>query len=537
MPDDAPQQLRIAVTLPSAASLGAYQAGAIAALLVAVHRMNQLVAQARRRPVVVVDAMGAASAGALSALLATRCLMSGVDPVHVLHRAWVQEASWGRLRRGAHDAPLSLAAVERRARDVLDPRDRRGRLRHRTPSTTRQSEPVVLHLEMGSLQALTFPIPGSGPVLEGLTHVDESEFVLRRDDGLEAWTCPSDGSPLDVALAGMSHPAVFAPRLLDRTRERERYRARGITNLPASGRLWCSDGGALVRNPLAGTLAAARRAEQLRCDAADAEEHVAVTRIHLLVHPHTAGPDGDGRWTDPDQRPRWTASLSRVVASLDTESLYADQRRIEEVNTRIRRADELVEALAPSVPDDAAPALLRLLQQLQQDEPDRPALTGPVDVADVRSLLRSAVHAVAATTGREPVATEVVSPLRLLDEPGSCSREQASDQEAVPSLLAGEFLGRFGGLLGRDLRQSDFVTGWRSARAWLADGPTRYGVPDDDVAEALAAVDAREIGYGRAGHRGGAGLSDVRLRNRAQLAATVVHAARVAVQDALAGRS
>lgn len=537
MPDDVPQrQLRIALTLPSAASLGAYQAGAVAALLVAVQRLNVLAAERHRPAAVVVDAVGAASAGTLTGLLATRCLLSGLDPVHVLHRAWVQEASWRKLRRGARDAPLSLTGVERHSRAVLDPRDRRGRPRHRTPSSARQSAPVVLHLDIGSLQALAFPIRGCGPVVEGLTHLDTSEFVLWPSDALEAWTGPAMASPLDVALAAMSHPAVFAPRLLDRSRERPRYREQGITNVPASGRLWCADGGALVRDPIGGTLGAARRAERLRQDAEGGPRATDVSRIHLLVQPHTAGPDADGRWTDPGQRPAWTATLARTVAALDPEALYADQRRVEEVNARIRWADALVEALAPSVPADAAPALRQLLHRMQQQEPDDRA-DAPADTSDPAALLRRAVEAVAGVTGREIVMTEVVSPLRLLDEPGSRSRQRAGDQAAVPRLVAGEFLGRFGGLLDRDLRQSDFVTGWLSAREWLADGLPRYGVADGDAAEALTAVDARGVRYGRSGRRGGAGLSDLRLSARVRLSATVVHAARVAVQESLAGRS
>ncbi len=43
-------------------------------------------------PVLRVDAIGTTSAGALVGPLAARCLQGGLDPVHVLHEAWVEQA-------------------------------------------------------------------------------------------------------------------------------------------------------------------------------------------------------------------------------------------------------------------------------------------------------------------------------------------------------------------------------------------------------------------------------------------------------------
>jgi hypothetical protein len=98
-------------------------------------------------------AMTLPSAGAVVGLLATRCLLAGLDPLHVLRRAWAREASWARLRRGARHAPLSLVNVEGAARQLMDPQDRRGRPIHRAPETARQRNPLVLHLDVGCLQA------------------------------------------------------------------------------------------------------------------------------------------------------------------------------------------------------------------------------------------------------------------------------------------------------------------------------------------------------------------------------------------------
>lgn len=527
-------QLRVAMTLPSAASLGTYQAGAVAALIVAVQHLNTRAAETGRAQPVVVDAVAGASAGAVVGLLATRCLAAGIDPVHAMRGAWVQEATWRHLRRGARASPLSLRHVERSARGLLDPRDRRGRPAHRAADAAHQRDPVVLHLDVGCLQGLTFSITGRSPAVDALTHVDSSEFVFRSGDAAESWTGPPGGSALDMAMAAMSHPAVLAPRLLDRSRDADRYRERGITNVPESGRLWFADGGALVRSPLGGTLSAARRATAL----ADPDGEVgsssatsSATRVHLLVHPHTAAPDDDPTWTDPDRRPRWTATLSRVVASLDPESLYADQRRIEDVNTRVRWARELTAALAPLLPPEARPALTGLLSRMREDE-GRQAADASQD-SDLPALLERAVQTACGVSGRDIVATEVISPLRLVDPARSGTGSGAGPQAAVPDVLAGEFLGRFGGLLDRRARQSDFVSGWLSARSWLAEALARHGVPQAEVDGALAALDARDVDYGPRGRRGRTQLSDLPLRQRVRLAGTVVHAARMAVRDTL----
>ena len=73
-------QLHVSLTLPGAVSLGAYEGGALAALLVAVQALDGGV---------VVDSIGAASAGSITGLLAARSLTAGADPVQVMSEAWV----------------------------------------------------------------------------------------------------------------------------------------------------------------------------------------------------------------------------------------------------------------------------------------------------------------------------------------------------------------------------------------------------------------------------------------------------------------
>lgn len=96
--------LRLSLTLPGGASLGAYQAGAVAALLVAVQELR------RRGGAVVVDALGGASSGSLVALFAAQCLLEGLDPDAVLHRAWVERVTLDLLPATDPAAPSPTTA-------------------------------------------------------------------------------------------------------------------------------------------------------------------------------------------------------------------------------------------------------------------------------------------------------------------------------------------------------------------------------------------------------------------------------------------
>ena len=80
-------KLRIALMLPGEASLGAFEAGAMSALLVGISAHNKQAGSEE----IVVDVISGASSGALTAVIAARMLLSGQDPVAPLRRAWVQE--------------------------------------------------------------------------------------------------------------------------------------------------------------------------------------------------------------------------------------------------------------------------------------------------------------------------------------------------------------------------------------------------------------------------------------------------------------
>ncbi|MGH2217907.1 hypothetical protein, partial [Enterococcus faecalis] len=76
-------------------------------------------------------------------------------------------------------------------------------------------------------------------------HADRVAFTLDPDDDRDRYVQPRRSSPVDAAVASLSHPALFDPRLLDRRSDEQSYRRAGVANLPESGHFWYADGGAL----------------------------------------------------------------------------------------------------------------------------------------------------------------------------------------------------------------------------------------------------------------------------------------------------
>src|SRR3954463_2640934 len=80
---------RIGMMLPGAVSLGAYEGGALAAILAAVQAGQGALA---------IGAMAAASAGSSTAGVASRALLRGADPFKLMAATWVDLPSLARLK-------------------------------------------------------------------------------------------------------------------------------------------------------------------------------------------------------------------------------------------------------------------------------------------------------------------------------------------------------------------------------------------------------------------------------------------------------
>ena len=161
-------QLRISLTISGAVALGAYEGGALAALL---HAVRPLVG-GDDAPVRL-DAIGAASAGSITGMLAARTLVEGLDPVEVMRGAWVNADGIGNLRARDAAAPLSVQKMRRMATSLMDPPGPR--------SDARQQTPVQVSFTLATLRGL-FPQEIdrrlAGGVLAVLGVAGASVFVL-----------------------------------------------------------------------------------------------------------------------------------------------------------------------------------------------------------------------------------------------------------------------------------------------------------------------------------------------------------------------
>jgi predicted acylesterase/phospholipase RssA len=452
--------LRVTLTLSGGASLGAYQAGATAALLVALgHVRDEHGADVR------VDAVGGASAGAIVGLMAAYSLLEGVSGCDVLHEAWVERVSIDTLLRRGSRGPLSLEGVRAELPDLLSSGKR----------ARAQDHPLTLHVALTGLRGLSYELEGlrrDEPV-PAVTFADWKDFVLEPGGGPTQYFERDLRSPLDAVLASASHPGAFAPRVLDRRDDREAYEGEGVRNLPRSGWLWYTDGGLVQSEPVGRTLSAARPIE------GPADAH----RLNLMIDPRSEEPTDAEQWSDRSYDATWAGGLSRALAVLPEQALYEDLRKLQRDNRRIEWLGDLERALDGHLDERAADGLRRLIEQID-DERDEVRGGGTRETAPGRDasaieLLRGAIERISGLAGEDPVAVDVISPLLLAGR---------DDIESVGGLLAGEMMGDFGGFLQADLRRSDFALGYESVLAWAPEGLAACDLPRPAVDAAVEAA-------------------------------------------------
>jgi predicted acylesterase/phospholipase RssA len=523
--DPAMEQLRMALTISGAVSLGAYEAGALAALLLAVQTLND----DGSTPPIRIDAIGGASAGSITGMLAARCLLEGFDPVHVMTESWVRRDSLAALRtRDAH-APLSIEAMRQAAVQLLDPDPQyRGR--------PRQEFPIVIHMALGCLRGLNYRISRlQGPLIDASTYLDWGRFTLLSGMDVRAYTEPQDASVVDFALASGANAFGFPPRALDRHVRDEDKALLGrkeITNLPPdwSGWLWYTDGGTIDNEPLGRTFDITNEID------ADGTGR----RLHLLIHPHPTALSTDAGWTIPTNRPNWTTTLARSDKLQRTHGPYDDLRHAEKTNSHIMWIRHFHNAVIPQLREHNAawaailrPVLQTLVEQkaaLDLHEADaiqpspqaeRAAAGALPEDLDAIELFGRVLVLASGLSGKEPARIEVVSPLLLPEAKG----------RPVEDLLAGEFLLHFGGFLDERLRWHDFALGYRSMQAWLT-GLEGLGVAQAPAELARNAVAARyEEGWNTGW--GTRRLGNLPWRDRLQFVRLAEHVIRVLLGELL----
>lgn len=473
--------VRLSLTLPGSASLGAFQAGALSALAVVVTSLR-----ARGRPVRV-DAIGGASAGSIVAMLWAHCLLTGRDTTAFLRNAWVDEVDAELLRCGGRGSPLAFDDLRERIIDFVDDVDEHPFDAHRP-----LDEPMVLQVSLTSLLGLTTPVEIASGRSELITYADHVEQRLEPEHEVSSLFEPDGTSLLDAVLASASHPGAFPPRTLDRTGHREHYDELGVETMPDDLALWYTDGGLVESRPVGRILDAARSVG----GSSDGGP-----RLHLVVDPRSSGPSGSESWADSSSSHTWLDGIRRALSILPTQALHDDLRDIAERNSRIGVVDQLVDELV-----------------------EEGAIADDSDVSDVRERIAWAAD----VAGQEPVDVDIISPLLLAEDD-----DTAGDDEGVTDLLAGDFIGAFGGFLSREVRRNDFALGWASTERWADGGLLDHGVDEhtsDEVMSALA--DARPDDWASA-RRTGDGVDQLDWTGRWQLALLALQTGRVLADEAL----
>jgi hypothetical protein len=449
-------ELRCTLTLPGAVALGAYEGGAVAALLSALRGIREH----PRAPGVTIDSICASSSGSLTALLVARCLVEGLDPVRVLHRAWVTDAGLGSLFGRGLAAPLTFQALRKSASEMLTVPDEH-------VVRARQDSPVHVSFGLANLRGLGYDFEAvSSPGHRTVTHVDWADFRIGPDEAVTRLTGPPHLSALDAALASAANQLAFPAQLLRRAADEESYVEDGVQNFPPSRAFWYTDSAFLYREPIGRSLHLARRLDTHSTDRSDPSDQQ-FRRLHVVVEPQPlAAAEGDD-WADPATPPSWLGVLRRSASILQAQSTYDDISRVSDTNKRLLAVEDLAQRLSP------------VLEGLSDDQQAQLRETLDGGEGETPELLRRALARAAGVVGKKVVSVEVIAPQSFVDG------------RPTPRPLAGRGLFRFAGFLDETLRQLDFDAGYDDTIRWLTEGGLERHELSDEVTAAAVGT-ARE---------------------------------------------
>jgi len=504
---------RLGMMLPGAVSLGAYEGGALAAVLKAVQASGGEL---------VVDAIASASAGSMTGLIACRALLCGADPVELMQQTWVALPQLGRLKVHDRSAPLTMERIISAARTLLGP--------DVVPDGTfRQAEPVHLSMALTALGGLTYAMPHQrdphdprrsdpelGQALLATTYVDF--YTAELNPGSQ----PKDFlAVLDGAMASGSTPVGFPPRWLDRDDVEAGYEKNGV--LTPSGKpfaLWYSDGGDLDNQPLGRLLDLVQQVHEQPGD----ERFIVVLNIEPA-----APPTWEGTWFDSKPLPLWLSTLLHVNQIRSSQSLYDDLRRLEKTNRHIAwishvarnlegALDDTARASFQTAVNDAASQVAHEREQVRRAIRDAAGTKAPGASELATGTLEDLLLRATGLDGKREITVEVISPEV---DPGV--HLTAAQQ------LSGDFLFHFGGFFDPKYRQSDFALGYRNAKFWL-----EWWL-EGRVRDPGAVLEAVEAGYTslpwRDERQGGASIATLSFREKVQGIELLGHIGRVLLHD------
>jgi predicted acylesterase/phospholipase RssA len=499
-------KLRIGLTISGAVSLGAYEGGALAALLTAVQAMGP--------EAVVIDAITGASAGAITAVLTAQTLLRGLDPVDAMVKSWVELPSLARLATHSMESPLSAKVLSQEARRLLQ----HGGVRP-GPGVAPQPNHVNVAITMTTLAGYHYRIGAlmKATPVDATSYLDWAKFDLAPDTDDATYR-----KAAEAALASAANEMGFPPKLIKRDdHDREEAKRHGVLNPPNPAGTWYTDGGTVNNEPF-GAL--------LDLTASDPPQ---TDRVLLLVHPSVDSVDAHSVWDDPTSQPRWTRTGLRGQKIHTTQTIYEDLRKLEKTNTRVIDVEALAYEIDNAIKDPAArQAMAEAIGTfLDGFETRKAALSDwigrpPPRAEDeklaslpLRELLAAAIGKASGLEGKRTALVEVVTPAI------------GGNKEPVDRLLAGEKLGHFFGFTAERLRQSDFALGWRNMRTWLETGLTEYGVK----AEVLAVLPTVDAVYHRLGwdgvREGTASFGSLHLDEKVRLGLLGAHIAHVVERD------
>lgn len=459
---------RIALVLGGGASLGSYIGGAVSEIIRAVEGNRQ-------KGTVVIDVITGASAGALNAALAARCLSVNRNLLPWIEKAWVDAADASVLldpARPQRDGWLDVSALDELARGLVDAR----------PAA--DDEPSLAGaktLRVGFTLANLYGVPYDrryrflnepDRAFGTRVHTDDIRFHLdaRSRAGAPVW-----GEIAEAAVASASFPFAFPARRIGRTRE-DYPGARLSVGPDGKVDMWYLDGGLFDNAPLG-----------LARDLVEMDGgHRGEDRRYLFVEPalESAGPGHHGFDGPPATLGGMASALARAVLG---QGAARDWNTANRINTRLEILRALVERLpdlSPDLADPEALAIGRYIGELAEhvaelqvaedatlgagsDDPAGDHLDAAIERIDSDPAYASALSQADSRAARARLAKLVF----VLEAAAGLQ-----DKDVLPlylvapadgQTLAGDFLGHFGGFFHREWRANDFRAGRRDARRVL----------------------------------------------------------------------
>ena len=456
---------RIALVLGGGASLGSYIGGAVTEILGAIEGNCH-------RDTVVIDVLTGASAGALNAALAARCLTVNHHLLPWIERAWVDGADASVLlnpARPEREGWLDISVLDELTRALVD---------SDAASDDEASRAAGKSVRLGFTLANLYGVPYDHRYrflnepersFGARVHTDSIRFDLttRNRAGDPVW-----GKIADAAVASASFPFAFPPRRIGR-RKSDYPGARLSVGPGGTVDMWYLDGGLFDNAPLG----LARHLVELEPGHRDDD------RRYLFVEPalETSGPGPPGSDGPPGTLTGMASALARAILGQGAARDWVVANRI---NSRLEILQALVERLPELAPDLADPQALafgRYIGELAEhvaeiqvaadggdlggaDDPAADHLDSRVKRIETDPAYSVALSRIDSRAGRARLAKLIF----VLEAAGGLQ-----DKDVLPlylvapessESLSGDFLGHFGGFFNREWRANDFRAGRRDAR-------------------------------------------------------------------------